>query len=217
MVNYPIRVLLVDDHQIVRIGIKTALGSFKQIEFVGEAANCQEALEEIARLKPDVVLLDIRLPDGTGFDVCRQVRKHGPDTHILFLTSFADDGVVGEVLDCGADGFILKDNDPAGVVAAIENVASGRSVLDPAVTKRALEMLKAQSTGAGADHRMSLLSRQELRVIALVTQGKTNKEIGIELSLSDKTVKNYLSNAMEKLQVGRRSQVAAFYVQYGQS
>jgi len=209
----PVRLLIVDDHKVVRLGLNTLLSRHSGIEVVGEAGTVAAALEETTRLSPDVVLMDVRLPDGNGFDACRQIRKTHPETRVLFLTSFADEEIVLESIDAGGDGYLLKEIDEENLVRAIINVASGQSILDPAVTRRVLERVKNPDAVAGKD-KFETLSPQERRVLALVAEGKTNKEIGVALGLSDKTVKNYLSNILEKLQLTRRSQAAAFFVQH---
>jgi len=209
----PIRVLIVDDHQVTRLGLRTLFSNFPKIEVIGEAATVAGALTEASRLKPDVVLLDVRLPDGTGFSACRQMQKLNLETKVLILTSFADDQTLFDAIAAGADGYLLKEIDGEGLVRAIENVADGKSILDPAVTRRVLSRVKS-STESEVRNKMDLLSAQEKRVLALVAEGKTNKEIGAEMGLSDKTVKNYLSNTLDKLQLSRRSQAAAFFAQH---
>lgn len=211
--NPPVRLLIVDDHNVVRLGLRTLLSRHTGFEVVGEAGTVSAALEETGRTQPDVVLMDVRLPDGNGFDACRQIRKSHPETRVLFLTSFADEEIVLESIDAGGDGYLLKEIDEENLVRAVINVAAGQSILDPAVTRRVLERVKNPDALAGKD-RLETLSPQERRVLALVAEGKTNKEIGIALGLSDKTVKNYLSNILEKLQLSRRSQAAAFFVQH---
>lgn len=206
-----IRVLVVDDHEVVRIGLRTLLGRFPQIEVVGEAATAAVALTETERTSPDVILLDIRLPDGSGFDVSRQVQKMPGETRVLILTSFADDSTVFEAIAAGADGYLLKEIDGDGLIKAIEKVSNGQSILDPAITGRVMGRVKNL---ADPPSKMELLSAQERRVLALVAEGKTNKEIAVDMGLSDKTIKNYLSNLLDKLHFSRRSQAAAFFVQH---
>jgi len=155
----------------------------------------------------------VRLPGGDGFVACEKIQKECPETRVLILTSFADDQTVLNALDAGADGYLLKEIDSDALIQAIEKIAAGQSVLDPAVTRRVLSRIRPGDAATGAD-RIALLSHQERRVLALVAEGKTNKEIAVAMELSDKTVKNYLSNALDKLQVSRRSQAAAFYAQY---
>ena len=211
-----IRLLIVDDHKVVRLGLHTLLSRHNGIEVVGEAGTSAAAVEQTAQLKPDVVLMDVRLPDGNGFEACRQIRRVQPDTRVLFLTSFADEEIVLESIDAGGDGYLLKEIDEENLVQAIRNVAAGKSILDPAVTRRVLERVKNTDTHleTPSTNRLGSLSPQERRVLALVAEGKTNKEIGQALGLSDKTVKNYMSNIMEKLQVARRSRAAAYFVQH---
>jgi len=212
----PIRLLIVDDHKVVRLGLHTLLSRHIGIEVVGEAGTSSAAVEQTARLNPDVVLMDVRLPDGNGFEACRQIRRVQPDTRVLFLTSFADEEIVLESIDAGGDGYLLKEIDEENLVQAIRNVAAGKSILDPAITRRVLERVRNTDTHSEtpSTNRLGSLSPQERRVLALGVEGKTNKEIGQALGLSDKTVKNYLSNIMEKLQVTRRSQAAAYFVQH---
>ena len=209
----PIRLLIVDDHEIVRVGLRSVLGKFENLEIVGDAGTVATAIAEAARLQPDVVLLDVRLPDGSGFDACREIQKSKPDAKVVFLTSYGDDEVIFKAISAGADGFLLKETEGPELVAAIENVHAGKSILDPTVTRQVLGRLKS-SAEPSPQSRLAQLSAQEKRVIALVAQGKTNKEIGLALGLSDKTIKNYLSNAMEKLQMSRRAQAAALFAQY---
>lgn len=207
-----IRIVLVDDHQMVRVGLKTLFESYPRLEVVGEAASMSEALAVVPGTRPDVVLLDIRLPDGSGLDACRSLRESCPDIRVLILTSYYTDEMVMDAIEAGAEGYLLKEINSDFLVHSIEEVMDGRSILDPAVTRKVMERARTEKAPGSAPS-LNILSPQERRVIALVAQGKTNKEIGLELQLSDKTVKNYLSNLMEKLHFSRRSQAAAFYAQ----
>lgn len=209
----PIRLVLVDDHKVVRLGLHTLLSGHPGLEIVGEAGTVAAAVEAVVRLQPDVVLMDVRLPDGDGFEACRQIRRSQVETRVLFLTSFAEEQIVLESIDAGGDGYLLKEIDEEHLVRAIRTVASGQSILDPAVTRRVLEHVKNSDTPSTKDD-WDRLSVQERRVLALVAEGKTNKEIGLALGLSDKTVKNYISNILDKLHLSRRSQAAAFFVQH---
>jgi two-component system response regulator DevR len=209
----PIRILLVDDSELVRRGIKTVLGtqSDPPMRVVGEAGNVADAVAETQRLKPDIVLLDIRLPDGSGFDACRQILQRAPETRVIVLTSYSNDNFVYEAVTAGAQGYLMKEIDPSGLVQAVLDVSAGRSILDPDATSRVLRLLRGGGSEQGAD--LSVLSTQERRVLALVANGLTNKQVGEQLGLSENTVKNYLVNVFEKLQVKRRAQAAAIYVQ----
>ena len=212
----PVRVLIVDDHEVVRVGLRTLLSRVESIQVVGEAATASEGIEKTRSLTPNVVLLDVRLGESNGFDVCREVQKLEGDIRVLVLTSFADDNIVVEAISAGADGYLLKEVNRDGLVDAIVKVASGQSVLDPAVTGRVFG--KVQSLMANPmSNKLTLLSAQERRVLALVAEGKTNKEIAAAMGLSDKTIKNYFSNILDKLQMTRRSQAAAYFVQHTQT
>lgn len=206
-----LRLLLVDDHEVTRLGIKTLLQACPLFEIAGEAASVAEAVEAAVRLKPDLVLLDVRLADGSGIEVCRRIQRLDLDAKVLVLTSYADDNLVLDAIAAGADGYLLKEIHGERLVQAIQDVAAGRSILDPAVTRRVMSRISSP-TLLTSKNKLDILSAQERKVVALVAEGKTNKEIGHELGLSDKTVKNYLSNAMEKLNLTRRSQAAAFFI-----
>lgn len=209
----PIRILLVDDSELVRRGIKTVLSTHSDppMRVVAEAGNVAEAVTECVRSKPDLVLLDIRLPDGSGFEACRQILQRLPDTKVVVLTSYSNDNFVYEAVTSGAHGYLMKEIDPAGLVQAVSDVMAGRSILDPDATTRVLRLLRGSGSDQGVD--LSVLSVQERRVLALVADGLTNKQVGEQLTLSENTVKNYLVNVFEKLQVKRRAQAAAIYVQ----
>lgn len=206
----PIRLLIVDDHEVVRIGLGAVLNLTPGMKVVGQAAGKEEAKKLTLRLKPDVVLLDIRLPDGSGVETARDILAARPNTRVLFLTSFADDHTVLEAILSGAQGYILKDIASDALVRAIKTVASGHALIDPRLTQHTLHWLKNVYASPGQSKR-PLLSPQEQRLLPLVAQGLTNKEIADQLQLSEKTIKNYLANIYSKLQIGRRSQVAAFY------
>lgn len=208
--KHRIRLVLVDDSQVVRTGLRTLLGTEPRVEIVGEAGSVSTAVETCTRLKPEVVLLDIRLPDGTGFDACRQILAKLPDTRVLVLTSVADETLVDEAIRAGAHGYLLKEIDSRGLLQAVFDVSEGKSILDPAVTARVIQLVKGGSN-ASRDA-LAVLSPQERKVLALIAEGQTNKEVASGLGLAEKTVKNYLSNIFEKLHVSRRSQAAAMFV-----
>ncbi len=206
-----IRVLLVDDHEVIRVGLRTVLGQTQSVTVVGEAGTMAEAIQQTQRLKPDVILMDVRLPDGSGVDACREILGALPGTRVIFLTSYADDDSVLAAVLAGAQGYVLKEIDSPALIEAILSVAKGQSILDSSVTERALRWLRGihdLPATPGTDQ----LSSQEERVVALVAEGKTNKEIAVALGLSDKTVKNYLANVFQKLRITRRAQAAAFFV-----
>lgn len=206
----PIRLVLVDDHEVVRIGLCAVLNLTPGMKVIGQGRRMEEAKRLCYRLKPDLVLLDIRLPDGSGVDAAREILAKCPHTRVLFLTSFADDHTVLEAILSGAQGYILKDIASNALIRAIRTVASGQALIDPRLTKHTLEWLGNVYSEPGQSKR-PLLSPQEQRLLPLVAKGLTNKEIAHDLRLSEKTVKNYLANIYSKLNIGRRSQIAAFY------
>ncbi|HXG43019.1 MAG TPA: response regulator transcription factor [Dehalococcoidia bacterium] len=204
----PIRVLIVDDHEVVRLGLRALLERRPNLQVVGEAGSVAEAVEQAARTRPHVVVMDVRLPDGSGVEACREIRQMDPHIKVIMLTAFADDeAIVGAVM-AGASGYVLKQTRSHGLVDAIERAARGESLLDPAVAGRVLEHLRRLARGEQDE--LSSLSPQERRILELVAEGKTNREIAEELFLSEKTVKNYVSNILSKLNLQRRSQAAAF-------
>lgn len=207
-----IRLLLVDDHEIVRMGLRELFNRSQDIEVVGEAGSVAGAVAEATRLKPDVILMDVRLPDGSGVEACREILAACPETRVLFLTSYQDDEAILAAVFAGAHGFLQKEIGGESLVRAVKEVVSGKSILDPAAIRVIIEQMRSLSAPDAA-HEGDTLSPQEQRVLALVAQGKTNKEIASVLGLSDKTVKNYLSNTFQKLRVSRRSQAAVIFSQ----
>jgi two-component system, NarL family, response regulator DevR len=205
----PITVVIVDDSEVVRMGLRALLGEADGLNVVGEAGDVRGAVATVQRLKPTVVLLDIRLPDGTGFDACRQIVRLLPETRVLVLTSVADEQMVDNAIRAGAHGYLLKELNAKALVQAIFDVAAGRSILDPAITARVLTLVRSNTPATR--QMLDDLSPQEQRVLALIAEGRTNKEAAAELGLAEKTVKNYLSNVFDKLQVTRRSQAVAMY------
>jgi two-component system, NarL family, response regulator DevR len=196
-----IRLLLVDDHEVVRAGLRALLAGIDGMQVVGEAGSVAEAVREAARLGPQVILMDLRLPDGSGIDACREILSTAPQTRILFLTSYSDEQAVMSTVLAGAAGYVLKDIGHRALVGAIRDAAAGRPILDARITDPIVSRVPKSEA----------LTGQEQRVLALVVEGKTNKEIAAALGLSDKTVKNYLSNAFQKLGVSRRAQAAAMF------
>mgnify|MGYP001547089943 CR=1 FL=1 len=205
-----IRVTIVDDSELVRTGLRALLGGDPGLAVVAEAGSVATGIAACLRERPQVVLLDIRLPDGTGFDACRRILKELPETRVLILTSVADDALVDEAIRAGAHGYLLKEIDGRGLMQAIRDVAAGKSILDPAVTARVMQLVKS---GGSAPDALAALSPQERRVLALIAEGCTNKEVGVRLGLSEKTVKNYLSTVFEKLHVSRRAEAAVLFAQ----
>lgn len=203
-----IRVLIVDDHEVVREGLRALLKRRPQLAVVGEADTVASAIEEARRTEPDVVVMDVRLPDGSGVEACREIRAQRPETKVLMLTSYADDEAVFASIMAGAVGYLLKQTRGQTLADAIEQVMRGESLLDPAVTQRVLEQVR--SSGTRKDDELSLLSEQEQKILDLIALGKTNKEIAKDVFLSDKTVKNYVSSILSKLNLRRRSEAAAF-------
>jgi two-component system response regulator DevR len=196
-----------DDHEIVREGLRALLESHGDFEVVGEAATAAEGLARIPPLHPDVAVLDVRLPDGDGVQVCREVRAGAPEIKCLMLTSFADDEALFEAIMAGASGYVLKQIKGTDIVDAIRRVAAGESLLDPDATKRVLNRIRNPPE---EDERLATLTPQERRILDLITDGLTNRQIADEMFLAEKTVKNYVSNLLSKLGMARRTQAAVF-------
>jgi len=204
--------MLVDDHEVVRLGLRALFSQTGRVEVVAEAGTVADAIERAAKHRPDLVLMDLRLPDGTGLDACRDILSANPGTRVLFLTSHSDEEAVTSTILAGAAGYLLKEIGSKALINAIETVYGGESILDPKVTRAVLNRMSLLATGVVARRATDeKLSPQERRILGLVVEGKTNKEIAKALALSDKTVKNYLSNAFQKLNVRRRSQAAALF------
>jgi two-component system response regulator DevR len=201
-----IRVFLLDDHEVVREGVRAVLES-AAMEVVGEAATAAEALTRIPPTRPDVAILDVQLPDGSGVEVCREVRSAHPDVQCLMLTSFSDDEALFEAIVAGAAGYLLKQVRGTDIVDAVRRVAAGQSLLDPSLTKRVLDRMRAPPQ---EDERLARLTGQERRILALIAEGLTNREIAARMFLAEKTVKNYVSNLLAKLGMRRRTQAAVF-------
>jgi len=202
-----IRVFLLDDHEIVRRGVRDLLEADGDIEVVGEASNVAQALDRIPLVEPDVAVLDVQLPDGTGLEVCREVRSARPELACLMLTSFSDDEALFEAIMAGAAGYVLKQVRGADIVDAVRRVAAGESLLDPALTARVVERLQRAPE---EDERMRNLTGQERRILALLADGRTNRQIADEMFLAEKTVKNYVSNLLSKMGMSRRTEAAVF-------
>lgn len=204
----PIRVFLLDDHEIVRRGLAQLISAQTDMEIVGEAGTLAEALTRAPLVNPHVAVLDVRLPDGSGVEACRDLRDQIPGLQALMLTSFADDEALFDAVMAGASGYVLKEIRSGDLVGAIREVAAGRSLLDPATTARVLDRVRR---GRPRDERIATLTDQERSVLELIGEGLTNREIGQRMHLSEKTVKNYVTSLLAKLGVHRRTQ-AAIYV-----
>jgi DNA-binding NarL/FixJ family response regulator len=202
-----VRVFLLDDHQIVREGVRRLLEADGDLEVVGEAATAAEALARIEASRPDVAVLDVRLPDGDGISVCREIRSRHPEVACLMLTSFADDEALAQAVMAGAGGYVLKQIQGNELVSSVRAVASGHSLIDAATTRRVLDQLQRSHQESQGLER---LTPREGEILELIAAGKTNRQIGEELYLAEKTVKNYVSNLLAKLGMGRRSEAAAY-------
>ena len=200
-----------DDHEVVRLGLRALFNRTGTIRVVGEADTMESAIAQAVRFKPDVILMDVRLPDGDGIEACREIRSECPDIRVLFLTSYSDEAVVVSTVFAGAAGFLLKEIGGSALVQAIETVAKGQSIFDPGAVQRMIAQMHPQSADEKPSPEDALSPRDE-RILALVAEGKTNKQIAVELNLSDKTIKNLLSVIFQKLQISRRSQAAALFV-----
>jgi two-component system response regulator DevR len=203
----PITVFLLDDHEIVRRGVADLLESAPDITVVGEAGTAAQALARIPALKPQVAVLDARLPDGSGIDVCRDIRSAMPEVRCLILTSYDDNDAIFAAVMAGAAGYLLKEIRGTSLLEAIRQVASGKSLLDPSVTERLLARLR---DGTPSDPRMASLSEREREILGLIADGLTNRQIGERLYLAEKTVKNYVSALLAKLGMERRTQAAVY-------
>ena len=206
-----IRVLLCDDHEVVREGLRGLIGRQAGMSVVGEAGSVAESVEAAARSKPDVVIMDVRLPDGSGVEACRSIREADPNVRVIMLTSYADDEALFASIIAGASGYLLKQTRGQAVVDAVIAVAAGRSLLDPDVTGKVLERLRETRA---EDPAIAALTEQERKVLAGLAEGRTNREIGEKLFLSEKTVKNYVSRILDKLGLSRRAEAAAYMAKH---
>jgi len=207
--SQPRTLLVVDDHEVVRQGLVALLGRRPEFHVVAEAGTVAEALDAARRFQPDLVIMDVRLPDGSGIEACREIRADLPNTRVVMLTSYPDEDAVLSAIVAGASGYLLKQVRARDLVAALESVARGESLLDPAVTGRVLDRVRRIATSSEPDE-LAQLTPQEQKILLLVAEGKTNKEIAAEVFLSDKTVKNYVSSILAKLNLERRAQAAAY-------
>jgi two-component system, NarL family, response regulator DevR len=211
--DMPLRVVLVDDHEVVRNGIKSLLEETPDVTVVGEAGTVKDAIARVEWARPDVVIMDVRLSDGSGIEATREIRARLPKTQVLMLTTFADDEALFASIMAGAAGYVLKQIKGADLVRAVQTVGRGESLLDPAVTKAVLDRLR-KGKHLLMDERLARLSGQEDRILELIAAGKTNREIGEKLHLAEKTVKNYVTSILSKLEVARRAEAAAYLARH---
>ena len=208
----PIRILLLDDHELVRKGLRTLLDQESDLLVVGEADTCAHALAVAKRDHPQLVLLDMKLPDMSGIEACRRLLAEMPQLRILVLTSYAEDTTVTSAIRGGALGYLLKDVKADDLIRAIRTVAGGRGYLDPRITQQTFQWIRSSPSSGGSIQGLRQLSPQEQVIMPLLAQGRTNKEIATQLGLSDKTIKNYLANIYDKLGVSRRTEAVAWYM-----
>lgn len=206
------RVMLVDDHEIVRRGLRGLLESEDDIEVVAEASSAREAIQDAIASRPDAVVLDIRLPDASGVLACRDIRAADPNVKVLMLTSYNDDDALFDSIMAGASGFLLKHVRGYDLVDAVRRVAAGESLLDPAATARVLDRIRRGAPQP--DRRLARLTPTEERIVGLVAHGLTNREIGERLHLAEKTIKNYVSTILDKLEVSRRAEAAVYWSEH---
>jgi len=205
--------MVVDDHELVRSGISSMLSATDDLHLVAEAETAADAIRTAERERPDVIVMDIRLLEGSGIEATREIRARLPDTQVLMLTSFADDEALYASIMAGAAGYVLKQIKGGELVRAIRAVGAGQSLLDPAVTRAVLDRLR-RGKHLLKDEKLARLSPQEEKILALVADGKTNAEIGAQIFLAEKTVKNYVSSILEKLEVARRAEAAAYLARH---
>lgn len=212
MIQTSIRLVIIDDHELVRKGLRSFLDLEEDIEVVGEADTAADAVSLVRRLQPQLVLLDVRLPDAPGMEACRTLLSALPNLRVLVLTSYADDATVVATVQSGAHGYVLKDVRTEDLLRAIRTVAGGRGYLDPRIVQQTLQWIRTRPHPVPLPHGLAQLSPQERLIMPLLADGKTNKEIARQLRLSDKTVKNYLANIFDKLQVRRRTEAVAWFL-----
>lgn len=208
-----VKLLLVDDHKVLRLGLKALFETVPSVCVVGEAGTVAEAIAEVRRCPPDVVLMDIRLADGSGVEALRKIRSLCPSARVLMLTSYSDEAAVVDSIAAGAVGYLLKQTDPERLIEAVELVARGGSLLDPEITSTVLARIQHRELGR-EDDPLAVLSEQERRILPLIIEGKTNREIAATLTLSENTIKTYVSNILQKLHLSRRGEAATFMTRH---
>jgi two-component system response regulator DevR len=208
-----LRILLVDDHEVVRLGVRALIERQPGMEVIGEAGTVREAVLQAEKLMPDVVVLDVRLPGGDGLEACRQIKAQRPEARVIILTSFPDDEVLFDAIASGADGYVLKQIGSEDLIRALERVGRGESLLDPSLTSRVFAKMREVRHKERA-HAFAELNPQEMQILAAIAEGKTNREIGEELHLSEKTVRNYVSRILNKLALSSRAQAGAYAARF---
>jgi DNA-binding NarL/FixJ family response regulator len=209
----PMRILLVDDHEVVRVGLRTLLSRHDEFRVVAEAATADEALEKTAQYRPDVVVMDIRLPGRNGIEATREIVEKYPETKVIVLTSYAEDDLLFKAINAGASGYVLKQIGSNDLIQALLRIGRGESLLDPALTQKLFQRVREVSR-ATSEQAFSDLTDQELRILAKVAEGKTNREIAKEVFLSEKTVRNYVSSILSKLSLSSRTEAAAYAIRH---
>jgi DNA-binding NarL/FixJ family response regulator len=209
-----ISIVVVDDHWLVRLGLANLFGNLRHFALVAEASTAADAITTAHTYTPDVVIMDVRLPDASGIEACRQIRSDNPSARVIMLTSFSDEEAVIAAILAGASGYVLKQSEPERLIAAVETAAAGGSLLDPAVSDTVLHWMRG---AASAAHSGDRLSEQERKILPLIAEGKTNRQIAAELYLSEHTVKTYVSSLLKKLQLARRAEAAAYIARQQQA
>ncbi len=208
-----LKIMLVDDHEVVRLGIKALLSNYPEYEVVAEASNADEAINVAQEYRPDVIIMDIRLPGKSGIDATKEIMEELPDTKVIMLTSFAEDDLLFDAINAGAYGYILKQIGSDDLINALNTIGRGEALLDPSLTQKVFKRVREASRKA-TDEAFAALSDQELRILNLISEGKTNKEIAADIFLSEKTVRNYVSSILSKLNLRTRSEAAAYAIKH---
>lgn len=208
-----LKIILVDDHELVRVGLRSLLVRHPEFTVIGEASNASEAIEQARKLKPDIVVMDIRMPGKSGIEACREIVALEPQTKVIMLTSYAEDEMLFEAIAAGAAGYVLKQIGSNDLVNALERIGRGESLLDPSLTQRVFAKVR-EATRRAIDESFAKLSEQEIKILALIADGKTNREIAEQVFLSEKTVRNYVSSILSKLNFATRAQAAGYAVQH---
>lgn len=207
------KILLVDDHEVVRLGLVSLLSNYPGFEVVAEASNADEALQKSKEYKPDVVIMDIRLPGKNGIEATKDIMEELPDTKVIMLTSFAEDDLLFDAINAGAYGYVLKQIGSDDLIKSLEAIGRGEALIDPSLTQKVFKRVREASRRA-TDEAFAALSDQEIRILALISKGQTNKEIAADIFLSEKTVRNYVSSILSKLNLKTRSEAAAYAVRH---